>query len=96
MVFYHNKNRKLKNKTSDQNKWIIQGSTLKSMCHFCVKDIKKHFATFVPFAKMKLVPNVRDINVGKQIWLLRLYLTDSNIIFFSLRGKKGKTKSKTN
>ena len=31
--------------------------------------IKNHFAMFDSFAKMKLVPNVRDINDTKQIWL---------------------------
>ena len=34
-----------------------------------MKDIKKHFATFDSFVKMKLVPNVRDINDAKQNWL---------------------------
>ena len=46
---------------------MIQGSTLKQMCHLCVKGIKKPFWFF---AKMKLEPNVRDVNDAKQIWLL--------------------------
>jgi hypothetical protein len=51
---------------------MIQGSTLKRICHLCVKDIKNPFCKVFFFAKMKLVPNVRDKNNAKQIWLLRV------------------------
>ena len=42
----------------------------KSDCAISTRKVsKKRFAKFDSFAKMKLVPNVRDINDTKQIWL---------------------------
>ena len=34
-----------------------------------MKDIKKHFATFDSYVKMKLVPNVRDIRLRPAIFV---------------------------
>ena len=68
-TFYENKNGKLENKTRVMKinglKWKIQDSTLNQMCHLCMKDIKKTFCMFDSLLKMKLVPNVRDINDAK-------------------------------